>query len=420
MTTSKLARFGGEPVRTTPYPKRAHIDESEREAVERVLASAVLSGFIATPGEHFLGGPEVRALEEEWAELGGWDGVVAVNSATAALHAGVAGMQLPPGSEVVVPPYTMSATVAAVVMAGLKPRFADIDLELFTLTAETVEPVLNERTSAILVVHLFGQMAPMRDLLRLAAQRNLRVLEDSAQAPGATQDGRWSGHGTDGAVFSFNQHKTITCGEGGLLVGNDPDVLLRAQLLRNHAESIVHAYPDVDGAGMVGWNYRLTEVEAAIARAQKAKLDWLTAWRVALAERLRDRLAEIPGLTPPLTLPGNTHVYFTFALRFDPGVWGCSREAFVEALRDEGIPCAAGYVPPLYGLPLFGTELDPDRDPAIFPNCERLANEELVLLPVCGWPATTEDVDQVADAVEKCWEGRSLLGGRAMASPTFA
>lgn len=318
-------------------------------------------------------------------------------------------MDLPRGSEVIVPPFTMSATVSAVCMAGLQPVFADLDADLFTLTEATVEPHITERTSGIVVVHLFGQMAPMEPLRRLAKRHGLRILEDAAQAPAATQDGQWPGRGTAGAVFSFNQNKTITCGEGGLLATDDPCVLERAQLVRNHAESAVHAHPAIDGTGLLGWNYRLTELEASVAAAQTEKLAQLNDWRVALAERLAARLAEVPGLAPPRVHVGNRHVYFLFAVRFDSETWGCDRAYFTAALAAEGVPCTGGYVPPLYRLPLFGPEPDAGRDPARFEVCERLAHDELVLTPVCRWPVTDDDIDQVADAVEKLWEHRREL-----------
>jgi dTDP-4-amino-4,6-dideoxygalactose transaminase len=386
------------------------IDDDERQRVARVFDNGTLSGFIATPGDHHLGGPEVRGLEGDWCALGSYDDVVAVNSATAGLHCAMAALHLSAGAEVIVPPYTMSATVAAVVMVGATPRFADVDPDLFTLTAETIEPYLSDRTEAIVPVHLFGQMAPMDGIARLAARRGLALVEDAAQAPGASQDGRWPGARSAGAVFSLNQHKTITCGEGGLLATNDNGVATVARLLRNHAESVVQAYPDVDPGGLVGWNYRLTEVEAAIGRAQTAKLDHLTSHRTSLADRLRAGFAGVPGLEPPRVHAGNTHVYFTFAVKFDGSVWGCGRHQLVEALRAEGVPCSAGYVEPLYGLPLFTTRPDPLYAPERFPTCERLATDELVLLHVCAWPAEDADIDDVVEALEKCWAERAALG----------
>lgn len=399
--------------RPGPFPGGPCIDAAEREAVARVLDSGVLSGFVGTPGDHHLGGIEVRALEQQWASLGGYEHVVSVNSATAALHAGIVAMGLPAGGEVVVPPYTMSATVAAVRMAGLEPRFADLDRDLFTLTAETIEPVVGDRTVAVVVVHLFGQMAPMAPIRALAEAHGLRILEDTAQAPGATQDGKWPGHGTTGAVFSFNQHKTITCGEGGLLATDDERTATIARLVRNHGESVVHAYPDIDGMGLVGWNYRLTELEAAVAGAQTEKLDHLTAWRDRLARRLTSGLHDIPGLAPPVLGKGNTHVWFSYAVRFDADAWGCDRSDLVAALQSVGIPSAAGYVPPLYRLPLFGAEPGPAFDPDRFPVCERLASSELLLLPVCRWPATDDDIDHVVATLSACWGQRERLAGAA-------
>lgn len=397
------------PVRSDPFPGGPQIDDDERAAVLRVLDSGVLSGFIATPGDHHLGGTEVRALEALWQEMGGWRHVVAITSATAGLHVGVAAMELPAGGEVIVPPYTMSATIAAVRMAGLEPRFADIDPALFTLTAETIEPVLSDRTVAILVVHLFGQMAPMAPIRALADRHGLKVLEDAAQAPGATQDGVWPGHGTAGAVYSFNQHKTITCGEGGLFVTDDDRAATIARLVRNHAESVVHGYPDIDPTGLVGWNYRPTELDAAVAHAQSKKLHRLTEWRARLARQLTAGLEGIDGLQAPAVHPGNEHVWFTYPVRFDPDAWGCSRSTFVAALQHAGIPCAGGYVPPLYRLPMFGDAVDERRDPARFPTVERLAADELVNFTACRWPATSDDLGHVVDVISACWSQRDAL-----------
>jgi len=405
-----LALFGGAPVRKTPYPPaRPYIDREEHAAVGRVLDTGVLSGFIGAPGPSFLGGPEVRALEEQWAQLGGYGTVVAVNSATAALHAGIAALELPQGAEVIVPTFTMSATVAAVRMAGLVPRFADLDPALFVLTADTVKPAITSDTVAIIVVHLFGQMAPMSPLIKLARSEGLAILEDAAQAPGATQFGQWAGHGTAGAVYSFNQNKIITCGEGGLLATDEPSIALRAQLIRNHLESVIVAFPQVEADNRVGWNYRLGEIEAAISHAQTRKLQWLAADRAALAERLTTALRDIPGITPPETHPGNSHTYFSYAVRFDEAVWGCSRASVVEALQAEGVPCSAGYVAPLYRLPMFGVDARRADFATRFPVTEQLADRELVLLSACRYPATPDDLDTVAAAIEKCWDNRADL-----------
>jgi perosamine synthetase len=406
---AELALLGGDPLRRRPYPTGPCIDRHEHEAVDRVLDSGLLSGFVGVPGPEFLGGPEVRGLEEQWAGLGDYGMVVAMNSATAALHAGVAALELPRGAEVIVPPFTMSATVAAVHMAGLVPRFADLDPDLFVITADTVAAAITASTRAVLVVHLFGQMAPMAPLIELARSSGLAILEDAAQAPGATQDGLWAGHDTAGAVYSFNQNKIITCGEGGLLATDRPGVALRAQLIRNHLESVVGAYPEVEAGGRVGWNYRLGEIEAAIAQAQTDKLARLAADRVVLADRLTSAVNEIPGLIAPVTAPGNTHSYFSYAVRFDASIWGCNRRSFVAALQAEGVPCAAGYIPPLYRLPMFGPDARQADFSKQFPVTERLANQELVLVSACRYPATSDDIDGVASAIEKCWENRGEL-----------
>lgn len=407
MKATDLALLGGTPTVDEALPGGPFLDHSELASVQRVLKSGNLSGFVGSPGEHHFGGPEVRALEEQWSSLGDYAGVVAVNSATAGLHAGLEAMELPEGSEVIVPPYTMSATAAAVRMARLRVRFADVDPEVFTLTAETVTRALTDKTRAILVVHLFGQMAPMAELRELAERKGLLILEDAAQVPGATHHRVWPGHHTIGAVFSLNQNKTITCGEGGLVASNDERVLDIARLVRNHAESVIGAYPDVTNKQLIGCNYRITEVDAAIAAAQTRKLQFLTEWRVTLAQQLTSELSGIPGLTTPVVLEGNEHVYFVYPVLFDSEEWGVDRRVLVKALVAEGVPCIEGYVPPLYRLPLFeDARRSPEND---FPACENLSSERLILITSCRWPVTKAQNDKVASAIAKCWDKRDRL-----------
>lgn len=398
-TDSLLALHGGRPVREAPWPPHTIIGEEERREVAQVLDSAILSGFVARAGDHFLGGPRVRAFEEEFAKYFGIAHAVSMNSATSCLHAALLALGCRSGDEVVVTPYTMSASATAVLMCNSAPFFADVDPVYGNLDPFRVAAAITPRTKALVVVHLFGHPAPMDELLAISKANNLPIVEDCAQAPAASYRGRLAG--TMGAigVFSFNQFKTVTCGEGGVSITADPSLALRMQLTRNHAECIVEDMSPKD-SDIVGFNYRLTELNAAVAAAQFRKLDRLTEHRIRLADYLTRRLSGFPGLGLPRTAEHSRHVYFLYPIRFDEGVWEIRRDQFVQALNAEGLPFGGGYTKPLHLLPIF------HGVPGTMPVAERLHSREIVTTMLCRFPLGESDMDQICAAIEKVWKGR--------------
>ncbi len=429
MLSDSLALLGGPPVREGPYPKHPVIGEEERSAIAEVLDSGPLSGFIASPGEAFRGGPKVKALERAFQEYFGVAHAVAMNSATSCLHAAMAALGCGPGDEVIVTPYTMSASAAAILMCNAVPVFADIEPRCFNLDPAAVERAITSRTKAIMLVHLFGHPAEMNRLLTIAREHQLPVIEDASQAPAARYRGALAGTLADIGVFSLNQNKTITCGEGGVSVTNDANLAERMRLVRNHGECIVEDAPGLDLTNMLGWNYRPTELDAAVALAQFRKLDRLTEHRVRLAEHLTSKLAGFPGLVLPLTASDSTHVYFVYTLRFDAAVWGIHRDAFVRAITAEGIPFSAGYVKPLYWQPMYQRKQlygsvgcpflcphykgDVQYAPGLCPVTERMHRDEVMLTPICRYPLTESDIDAAVIAFEKIWTHRAKLAPAA-------
>src|SRR5918911_387684 len=351
--TTQLAMFGGTPVRTKPFPPYNTIGEEEKRAVNEVLDSGILSQFLGTWSEDFYGGPRVRKLEREWADYFGVKHAVSVNSATSGLYAALGASGVRPGDEVIVSPYTMSASAVGALVYGATPVFADIDPETYCISAATIERVLSPRTKAILAVDIFGHPADFDEINRLAERHNLVVIEDAAQAPGAKYKGRWAGGLADMGVFSLNYHKTIHSGEGGVVVTDDDDLADRVRLIRNHAEAVVKAKGTQDLTNLIGFNYRMTEIEAAIAAEQLKKLESLTAKRIEHADYLRDRLSQIPGLKPASVQADCRHTYYVLAVQFDAEAFGISRERFAEAVKAEGVPLALGYVEPLYLQPIY-------------------------------------------------------------------
>lgn len=432
---STLALLGGTPVRTEKFPGYRVMGQEEKDATARVIDSGVLSGFIAGWHENFWGGPEVRALEEEWAAHFRVKHAIAVNSATSGLMAAVGAVGVEPGDEVIVPPYTMSATAVAPLVWNAVPVFADLEPRGFCLDPVSVEARITPRTRAILAVDIFGHPYDAEAINALARKYGLAVIEDCAQAPGATYRGRFAGTLGNLGVFSLNFHKHIHCGEGGVVVTDDDDLALRVRLIRNHAESSLDNSGITDLRNMVGFNFRMTELEAAVARCQLRKLDRVLPERQENCAYLNDRLGEIPAISPTWVREGATHSYYFHALTFDEGVAGVSRNRFIDAVRaelpvtelreKEGVNLRSGYVKPVYLLPMFqerqayGSKHCPfvapwhegnvSYAPGICPVCERLQSSEIFVHELMRPPFRREDLDDVVRAFEKVWEHRKDL-----------
>ncbi len=295
----ELAIKGGKPVRTKFFPPYNTIGKEEKEAVLKVLDSGNLSQFLGAWGSDFLGGPTVRRFEEAWCKAIGISHSVSVNSNTSGLFAAMGACNIQPGDEVIVSPYTMSASAIAPMVYGGIPVFADIDSDSFCLDPKSIESKITPYTKAILVVHIFGHPADMDTIMEIAKKYQLKVVEDCAQAPMGKYKGKYVGTIGDIGVFSLNYHKHIHTGEGGVIVTNNKELAEKLQLIRNHGENVVEAKGETDLTNMVGYNYRMTEVEAAIGIEQLKKLPSLLERRLENAEFLHHSLGSIHGLSSP-------------------------------------------------------------------------------------------------------------------------
>lgn len=432
---SKLALFGGEKVRKEYFPAYKVIDEAERAAVDRVIESGVLSRFLGCWHEDFYGGPEVQALEAEWAAYFGVKHAISVNSATSGLYCAVGAAKIGPGDEVIVSPYTMAASATAALAYNAVPVFADIEPDCFCLSAESVQQKITSRTKAILVVDLFGQPYDVDGINAVAKKHNLLVIEDAAQAPGAKFRGKYAGTLGDIGVFSLNYHKHIHSGEGGIVVTDDDHLAERVRLIRNHAEVVVGAKGFTDLVNMIGFNLRMTELEAAVVREQLKKLAGLLQKRQDNVAYLSCRLQEIPCLTPPVVRPGAEHAFYVHAVKFDAAKAGVERNRFIEAVRAElmpsrlrereGINMGCGYVKPIYLEPIYqnligyGDKGCPFKCPwyegkldyakGLCPTTERMHFTELFTHELMKPPMTRQDLDDVTAAFAKVWECRKEL-----------
>ena len=241
MNADSLAILGGTPLISEQFPPYRSIGKEEVDAANRVLRSGVLSAFIGAPGPGFFGGPEVQKLEREAAERFGVSHVVAVNSWTSGLVAAIGAIGIAPGDEVIVTPWTMVATATAILHWNGIPVFSDIDPHTFNIDPTAVEAAITSRTRAILCADIFGQSADIPALRKIADRYSLRLITDTAQAPGAFLSDRFAGTTADIGGFSLNYHKHIHCGEGGLLVTNDDKLSQRLKLIRNHGEAVIQS-----------------------------------------------------------------------------------------------------------------------------------------------------------------------------------
>lgn len=420
--TSRLAIDGGEPVRKRPFAPNCSIGGRERELLLDAFDRCSWGGFRAgaSPsalrglvemssadalqfGEteaRFLGGRRVRQLEAMFARRAGVQFAIACNSATSGLVMAAGALDLNPGDEVLVPCMSFHASATALVPWGCVPVFVEVKEETFCIDPIDAAAKITPRTRAIVAVHLSGSPADMDALRALAREHGLRIIEDCAQSLGATYRGRETGGIADVGVYSLTETKSITCGEGGVVVTDDVRVARKARLIRNHGEGVVdETWTDDELHNVVGMNFRLTELQAAIGVAQFEQLDDRNAARAANVAQLAKRLARWPCFTLQATEPGATAAWYMFAMRYVPEQGMPSRDRLLQLLAAEGIPAVGGYTRLLYENPLFARR-GAGYGRGTCPRAERI-NREFVWFPFINPPNAPRDMDDAVDAIEK-------------------
>lgn len=417
----KLAINGGNSVidyELLPFNK---IGKEEFKVVNEVLESGVLSGFVGAPGKDFLGGHYVRELEAKFCKVFSVPFAVSVNSATSGLYAAMGAIGISPGDEVIIPPYTMSATAMAPLIYGGIPVFADIEEETFCIDIDSVSSKITNKTKAIIAVNLAGHPARLKELSDLAKSNNLFLIEDNAQAPFAKEFDKYTGTIGDIGIFSFNRHKHIQCGEGGVCITSDEELCEKLRLIRNHGENLI-AHKKINNlTNLVGFNYRMTEIDAAIAICQLDKAHEIILERQKYAHQLINGLKDLKGILMPNTRDGCEHVYYTLMMRFDKEILGISRDQFCQALLQEGVPINQGYVKPLYHLPIFrdriaiGNQGFPFYKSSrlyegnICPVTERMHETEEMGFGICSFELSDLDIEKIILAFHKVYDGRQSI-----------
>ncbi len=382
------------------------IGEAEINAALKVLESGVLSGFVANPGADYLGGDQVLALEAAFSQRFNKSHAVSYNSATSALHGALVAAGVDAGDEVIAPPYTMSATATAALMCGATPVFVDIEPKTFCIDPSLVEAKINSKTKAIMAVNLFGLPADLKRLKEIADRYGLVLIEDNAQAPAALYQGEYTGTIGHMGVFSLNRHKTMQCGEGGVVICDQDKFAHKLKMVRNHGEAVSAEWSDSEcqpgDERVIGYNYRLTALQAAIALPQFKRIDELNSTRIELADYLTQSLAQFDFLSPVTLREGCSHVYYLYPMLCDPKLAGMSRDQFVEAMQREGAPLA-NYGRPLHRLPVYKSRSDNPEQyaPENFPVVEQLWKETMLVTSICRPPLDKQHIDLFVEAITK-------------------
>lgn len=458
---SKLAIFGGKPIREKCFPSQNTMDENEINAVIEVMKQGRLSGYRANWGDEFYGGPAIQKLEKEWCKRFGVKHVIPVNSCTSGLQIACGAIGLDSKSECIVSPYSMTCSATAPMIWGATPVFADIEKDFYCLDPKSVEEKITSKTKAIIAVSIFGQPYSL-EINKIAKRYKLKVIEDAAQAIGSyylpypnmivnnsvsigggngsldrwyDAKPRYAGTLGDIGIFSFNYGKHITCGESGMIVTDNDELALRCRLIMNHSEAILNDMQLSDNKQyeilkdmrhIPGFNMRATELNACIVSEQLKKFDDLLHQRRNNVQVLCSLLPDIPSITFSPTRPNCTHSYYCCVFEFDSDkADGLRRDTFINAVKaelpprihreSEDVQIGTGYIKPLYLFPIFQSgEISysgaiTNWQKGSCPVAEDMWENKLFLTLYHAPMSSTSDMMDICNAFEKVWENRSEL-----------
>jgi perosamine synthetase len=311
------------------------IGEEEAQAAYDVIKSGWLNE-----------GKNVERFENNFASFIGTKYAIAFFNGTVALHSVLAAAKLKPGDEVIVPSFTFISTANSVLFTGAKPVFADIDERTFNISPDDVNEKISRHTRAIIPVHYAGQPADMKQLCEIAEDRDLLLIEDAAEAHGATYRDQKVGSFGNAGMFSFTPTKNITTGEGGIITTDDGELNARLRLIKNHGQSSLYHHI------LLGYNYRMTEIQAVIGIEQLKKLPRILSSKQKNQEYLSRELSMVRGITPPFAPTDRTHVYMLYTIKIDEKTAGISRDAFMQKIQEKGIMTRI-YFPPVHRQPYY-------------------------------------------------------------------
>jgi perosamine synthetase len=416
---SKLAILGGSPELKIKLKKFNTYNSKETKAANRVLKNGLLSGFVADNTKSFFGGVYVNKLEDDFRKYFKVKYAISVNSWTSGLVCSVGSLNITPGDEIIVSPWTMSASASAILAWGAIPVFSEIDHQTYCLDPSKINEKITNKTRAILVTDIFGQSANYSKILQIAKKKKLYVISDTAQSIGSSYKNLFSGTVADIGGFSFNRHKHIQAGEGGMIVTNNSSLAENIYKIRNHGEVINN---DNKFPNLIGYNFRMNELEASLCIEQLKKLKKIITKKQISAKLISNGIKHLKGLAAPFIPKENTHVYYVYAMNFDEKISGIKKKILFKALQSEGLPIEDSYVNLLeyfiyknknihnyYPWKLSKKKNYNYLNNNVHQNIDKLNKEKYLALSLCDYEYSPIEVKSVLNCFYKVWENLDEL-----------
>tara|TARA_B100000963_G_scaffold358210_1_gene382314 strand:- start:56351 stop:57598 length:1248 start_codon:yes stop_codon:yes gene_type:complete len=399
------------------------IDHRDIRSVVKVMKSGVLSGFVASNNEFFRGGPQVRKFEKLWSKFFKSKYCISVNSWTSGLIACLGALDLEPGDEVITTPWTMCATATSILHWNCIPVFADIEKDTFCIDPKSVLKKISKKTKVILAVDIFGQSCDYESLLRISKKYNLKLICDSAQAILTKYKGKYVGTLGDVGGYSLNYHKHINTGEGGVIVTNNKKYAEKLYAIRNHAEAITKSHSVKELKNMVGYNFRMGEIEAAIGIQQLKKVKKRVQIKQNVVNKLNNGLKDLKGLKLPVIRKNTTHSFYIYPLILDLKALKMSRRKIFSALVKEGVQGLTDKYVLLHLYPIFqkkiayGSKNFPwstfknktTYRKGICPVAENLQNRTFLGLQIQLYDLKKKDIELIILAFKKVWREFGII-----------
>ena len=425
MKNEKLAIDGGKKIIRGKFKRYNSLGKEEIVAANKVLKTGILSDYIAGDNPQFYGGKKVKEFERKIEKFFKVKHAVTVNSWTSGIVCAIGALDIEPGDEVIVTPWTMPATATAILHWNAIPVFADINKETFNICINSIKKNISKKTKAIIAVDIFGQSADIISILKIAKEHKLKVISDSAQAIGTKINGKFSGTLADVGGFSLNYHKHINTGEGGIIVTNNTKIYKKLLLIRNHGEMAVNnKNKKSELVNIIGQNFRLGEIECAIGIEQLKKLNSLIKKRQILANRLTKGLRTLVGLKIPTISKGCTHSYYKYPLVLDEKIKN-KRRRIKKALEFEGISgLSEGYICthllPMYQKKIaYGSKGYPwnslskknqvSYKKGICPVAEELHFKSYLGFSIDLYDLNIKEIDLIVKSFKKIWKNISKI-----------
>lgn len=398
------------------------ISKKEISSVKKVMKTGALSPFVADYRDSkndlsFFGGKFVKKFEKTFAEKFGVKYAISVNSWTSGLIAAVGALDIEPGDEIITSPFTMSATAACILHWSAIPIFADIDPISFNLNPKSVESKINKKTKAIIVPEIFGNPVNINAFLKLKKKYKIKLISDTAQSITAKYRGKYSGTLFDIGGFSLNYNKHIQTGEGGVVVTNNKNYAKRIQLIRNHAEVVVKKMKVSNYNNLIGFNFRLGEIEAAIGIEQLKKIENIISFHRNNAQKLIRGLKDLKGLKLPLEADRTKHVYYYFAMQYEENETKIKKSEIIKKLREQNIPVLDKYqsinlLPTFSKKIAFGNNSYPwiintkyNKYKYRSNDCPvtKSVNEKFIGIPMCKYQLESKEIKIIINSFKKIW-----------------